>query len=437
MAWPKMRLISAFKSQIMKIKTDDVLYLFLFLLPCVWILDKAVQAAISLVILILIAVIDRRIHIDRTVYPVLCYVAIHLFSIGYNTFFAGESPDTTRVIAALNTALVWILGSFIFSSVVHMKLDHWTILKIMRFLYAMIILISILSLVLRYTGTELVINGRNLNNIYSDNGTEVRSFCWMEYANLIPFLLLCLVPYVYISIQENKPLIRIFAVAISLLPVLLSRSRLGIVLLFVLIGCITIKEMWRHKRLKVLLLIITAVTVLYILINWGTVTNKVGSMIDSFLNGRGTSNTTRKTLYTLSWERIKSTSLLFGVGIKYITSLPNIPLGSHSTYLGAIYKAGIAGAAFLFFFFGRITCVFYEMTRGKKICKFFLLSFLALLGLMIMEDLDGANWMHFFFFIHLGIVMNLGKAGESMYYASVDNNTAIFSPWRRNKQHRT
>ena len=142
-----MRLVSAFKSQIRKINPEDILYLFLFLLPCVWILDKAVQAAISLVILILIAVVDKKIHIDQTVYPVLCYVAIHLFSIGYNTFFTGESPDTTRVIAALNTALVWIFGSLIFSSVVHMKLNYWTILKTMRFLYAVIILISILSLV--------------------------------------------------------------------------------------------------------------------------------------------------------------------------------------------------------------------------------------------------------------------------------------------------
>ena len=429
-----MRLVSAFKSQIRKINPEDILYLFLFLLPCVWILDKAVQAAISLVILILIAVVDKKIHIDQTVYPVLCYVAIHLFSIGYNTFFTGESPDTTRVIAALNTALVWIFGSLIFSSVVHMKLNYWTILKTMRFLYAVIILISILSLVMRYTGTELVINGRNLNNIYSDNGTEVRSFCWMEYANLIPFLLLCLVPYVYVSIREDKPVIRILVAAISLLPVLLSRSRLGIILLLVLIGCITIAEMWRQKRLKVLFLIITAAAILYILFNWGTVTDKVGSMIDSFLNGRGTSNATRKALYILSWEKIKSTSLLFGVGIKHITSLPNIPLGSHSTFLGAIYKAGIAGAAFLFFFFGRITWVFYEMTKRKKICKFFLLSLLELLGLMLLEDLDGSNWLHFFCFIHLGIVMNLGKTGEWLFHAGIDNNAAIFPSRRRNQQ---
>ena len=429
-----MKLVSVFKQRIGTIKSEDILYLFLFLLPCVWVLDKTVQMAISLVVLILIAIIDRKIYIDRAVYPVLCYAAIHLFSIGYNTFFAGETSDTTRVIAALNTAVVWILGSLVYSSVVHMKLDHRTILKTMRFLYAVIFLVSILSLVTRYTGTKLIINGRNLNNTYSDNGTEIRSFCWMEYANLIPFFLLCLVPYVYVSIQEGRPVIRILAVTVSLLPVLLSRSRLGIVLLLVLIGGMTIVQCWKHKGLKVLLLSIIAVAAIYVFLNLGSVTNKAESMIDSFLYGRGTSNTTRRVLYTLTWEKIKETSLLFGAGIKHITSLPNIPLGSHSTYLGAIYKAGLIGAAFLCFFFAAITKKFYKMVKTKKMDIFFLLSLLELLALMIMEDLDGANWMHFFFFIHLGIVMNLGKAGESLYHASIDYNAAILSSRRCNKQ---
>lgn len=423
------------RSRVMMKRAENVLYLFLFLLPIIWIQNKTVQMAIEIGVVILMMVIEKKPNIYRITIPVLFYTAVHIVSILYNICINKEPINNVRIIAAFNTAFVWILGCIAFSLVARIKLNDRTIIRLMSFLYWVIIFESVLAIVLWRINVYLGINGRSLFFIeWFNGGNRIRSFCWMEYASLVPFLLFCVLPYVYIGINGRKPLIRIAVMALSFLPLYLCNSRLGMVLVLALVGYMSIIEMWKHKVLRVALLAICFLLIAFVFIKMEFVISKIISIFEKLLFGRESSNITRMTLYSSSWEKIKASSLLFGAGIKHITVIPDIPLGSHSTYLGAIYKAGFLGAAFLFCFFGNITKKICRKVQKKKLNSIFLVSLFGVFALMTMEDIDGANWMHFFFFIDLGIIFNMGKERQSVSHAGIDNNATVFSPWRCDQQ---
>jgi len=77
--------------------------------------------------------------------------------------------------------------------------------------------------------------------------------------------------------------------------------------------------------------------------------------IESRLLNKTHSNEGRGLNYSLVWQETTSSAdkLLFGHGTQIDHSLLNIPLGSHSTYLGVFFKFGTIGAVFflLFLFF--------------------------------------------------------------------------------------
>lgn len=423
------------RSNVMRKRADNVLYLFLFFLPMVWIQNKTIQMAIELGVLILMVAVEKKPNINRIMIPVLLYTAVHIVSILYNIAISKETIDNSRIIAAINTVFVWVLGCLTYSTVVRIKLNHRRIVKLMKFLYWVVFVECLLAVVVFCSGQQIYINGRALYFLDWFNGADrVRSFCWMEYASLVPFLLFCTLPYVYIGISGKKPVIRILMMALSFVPLYLCNSRLGMVLVMALIGYMSIREMWKHKVLKVVLLAICFVAIFYGIVKINVVIGKVESLLGKLLFGRESSNITRTMLYSLTWEKIKETSLLLGAGIKHITVIPDIPLGSHSTYLGAVYKAGFLGATFLFFFFGKITKKIYRMVRQKKLNAIFLVSLLGIFALMVMEDIDGANWMHFIFFIHLGIITNIVKEKDRLSNAGTNDNAAVFSTWRCNEQ---
>lgn len=394
------------RSRIFKWRAENVLYFFLFLLPIIWIQEKMVQMVVEIAVLLLMLIIEKRQTVNRLTLPMLVYVAIHIFSILFNLGTNEESVDSSRVIAAFNTAFVWILGSVVFSAVIRIKLDKRKIIKMMTFLYWVIILECVLAIIASRFGEYITINGRGLYKFeWFNNADRIRSFCWMEYASLVPFLLFCVLPYVYIGINRRKPVYRIITMACSLLPLYLCNSRLGLVLVLALIGWMSAVAMWKHRVLRVVLLILCLGALTIMLAKIGVVFGKVESLLCKLLFGREASNITRMTLYTATWEKIKESSLLFGAGIKHITVIRDIPLGSHSSYLGAIYKAGFIGAAFLFYFFIKTTGKIAGKVKKRELNMIFLVSLLGIFALMIMEDIDGANWMHFLFFIHLGIII--------------------------------
>lgn len=115
-------------------------------------------------------------------------------------------------------------------------------------------------------------------------------------------------------------------------------------------------------------------------------------IFSSVLSYRGDSNSTRMMIYTKSINKFLAESPIWGCGIKEVISGTGLPYGSHSTYLGMFYKTGIVGGV-LYLLATAIAVV--KLIIQKDNTKFKIritFCFLIIFALMILEDLDGANW---------------------------------------------
>ena len=120
------------------------------------------------------------------------------------------------------------------------------------------------------------------------------------------------------------------------------------------------------------------------------------------LLARAGSNLCRLTIYESSIKLTIERSPVIGMGIKDMLSTLPYPYGSHSSYIGYFYKAGILGGIIYL-------CSFmiyaYKLFKWKKrdIGDYTLfICIMLMLIWMILEDLDGANWGICYAFILMG-----------------------------------
>ena len=391
----------------LRIGLADVIYVYLAMLPIVWMTDKIVQFAIQLLVC-LVYVLTVKVKIKKSLIPIIIYIVAHCVSILLN--FQSEN-DYSRIIAALNTVMCWVLGAMIFSYIGEIKIKKTTIQKLCSYLLYVIIIISVIALIASKIGIKpFQLSGQYLYVTEWFNGqNRMRSNCFMEYANLVPYACFLLFPFAYDNIKKNKTINRIIFLLLIIIPLYVSNSRLGILLIGILLIVEAFKTLRRRKNSRLILFIIVILFALFAFFNYQRIIELIRYVFDNLINGRSGSNTTRLKLYDLTFERYKNSSLVFGVGIKTISSeLPDIPLGSHSTYLGALYKSGIVGLIALICFFTYLAKRIYYLCKKELIDKLYLFSLLGFLTMMVLEDIDGANWAIFLFFICMAFTMNIG-----------------------------
>lgn len=117
------------------------------------------------------------------------------------------------------------------------------------------------------------------------------------------------------------------------------------------------------------------------------------------------SNSTRQIIYVETihaWKQHK----FIGSGIKAIGSL-GYPLGSHSSYLGFLYKTGIVGFICVIIGFG-VKCrkLVIHLKGLDTFCATCIMAVLSLLIFFIFEDIDGSNWLVCVWMAMLGIISN-------------------------------
>lgn len=118
------------------------------------------------------------------------------------------------------------------------------------------------------------------------------------------------------------------------------------------------------------------------------------------------SNNMRSSIYAMSWKRMISESPIIGKGIKDYLGNSGYPYGSHSTYLGSFYKAGLVGGiVYIASILTLLIKIFsVKCTNNMDILKKY--SIVMILALLFVEDIDGANWSIYISYFMFGLFLS-------------------------------
>lgn len=373
-------------------KTKIVSNFSLLFVALIWffvLIPKEIFAIISLLI-ILYLFLKKKINLNDKI--VLTTILIGLISFIATLFsIIRDSYDFSRILAAINTSLSWIIAGIAYGIFQGNFSNKRKLSKIASINLLIIIMISLLSIILNRVGINFSLLGSTLNTDDWINGVKQnRLLAFFEYSSLITSFILINLGLYFLSPTKNK-LFNIFLLIMSFIPILLSLSRICIVAYIVFLFFYIFYKIKKTNYGNLILLSAFFLTFFAVII----FSNQLIKYIYDIVFLREGSNNTRMTIYALSFSEVLNKNFLFGIGIK---SLHNgIPLGSHSTYIGMLYKSGILGCLiFLILLYAIIKMIFKSNVSFEV--KGVFISFLFI---FLFEDIDGTNWLIFYVFFLL------------------------------------
>ena len=139
------------------------------------------------------------------------------------------------------------------------------------------------------------------------------------------------------------------------------------------------------------------------------------TLFESFNDVRAGSSETRFALYSFQIERVLEQSPLLGLGVKERIAQFAVPIGSHSTYFGALYKTGLIGLCLVVLF--QLSILLSWLTRmltvqDREARAFLSKCGVALIGMsvwMIGEDIDAPQMVAFAYFLIAGLVFSIPR----------------------------
>ena len=316
------------------------------------------------------------------------YCVWYLFSVALNA----PEASINRLMASINTVLLWFISFFLYFAYKNLNLDKIVISKIA--FYNMLIMNILSLLYFLFPQINFSFLGRTFIGVdWLDGDKTTRFFCFFEYPNLIDAF--CLIMFPLSLLFVVKSFSRFYAYIycfFSLFPILASASRSGILLSVVMIanGILYIRANLPKKNLSNKLIVTMSLCLLILCLL--LFNNVIISQLDSIFFSRSGSNNTRFSLYQYSVQKMLDKSPLFGCGIK--ETIPqfgeHIPLGSHSTYLGVLYKTGIVGFVIFLLAIFFIVKSIIENNHFDMYITVFISIFILFLTF---EDVDGADWL--------------------------------------------
>lgn len=377
--------------------SNDNIYKYLKYLFLIIIFPKYIQMIPILIITIgLILKNKGKLYIDKTIAPFIIYSLFHLFSIIVNSL---NDVELSRIIAAINTSLLWLFGSIIFSYLKTEKIDKEQIDKLMYHNMLILIFLGIIMVLIKDTSySNFSIFSRKLIGTDWLFGEQSQRFmAFMEYSNLVVLLYFIALPFSLSYVQQKKgKIFQLVFLILSMLPPILTNSRMGIILVAICFIAIFPQITSTNSKTKILFILYFGMilTILIFFFHQDLITK-----ITKIITSRQDSTSMRSLIYKTSIEKTLTQSPFIGSGIKEYFN--DYPLGSHSTFIGIFYKTGIIGSLIALVGFIRI----YKKILSIKIKDNiqYSISFLCLLIMLCIEDLDGANWLIILFFITIGI----------------------------------
>ncbi len=381
--------------------------LFTFLWPII-IAPKQLQLLIIGIILILLYR-REKIYFDAISYLITFYIVIYASSIIYNLIHSTYEMD--RILATLNTFSIWVVALLFYFLYKQFKLDVDELKKITFVNYSILIVLWFSSMVLYVVigKSELSILNKLLYYTEWFNGsTVVRFVGLMDYANLVIMFSIFFYPlfcdYVLNKFTRWQAIILII---FGLMPVYSTYSRSGyiIILLAIFLYVLIYRTQKLNDRLK-MFLGCSAISIVILSLLYTSIDQYLFANIDELLNAREGSNDSRSFLMKKSIEVVLGNSPIIGMGIKEVSTL-GYPLGSHSTFVGFLYKTGVIGFSIGSLLFTIISMKIMFL-KNSGLGNFFKMFILVMPLIFIVEDLDGSNWLIVMYFVVLGILFNTG-----------------------------
>lgn len=337
----------------------------------------------------------------------LVFLLIYGVSIVVNTIW-GEH-ELRRIFAACNTWAVSFIAVFLYhvysqSRLNQRRLDRYCFINLM-------ILIALWIIYLIVGNNSVTIFGRSLNiPDYANNKPIQRFLGFLDYANIVVFAILFFYPATVSYLRKQKYVLGVVTVLLFFV-ILSTNSRSGMVLYAMVLAAYVLYSvrklffrLWErckafyqnfkgNKHLLLAGVILAAAGLVALLAGLAI------GVIQKLIEMRAGSNNMRSLIYQTSLKTMWENSPIIGIGIKDM--IGDYPLGSHSTYIGVFYKAGILGG--LIYLVSLLGQAGYKLIskNNNRFVVVFKLCMLAVMLLMVFEDLDGVNWCICVFYILL------------------------------------
>ena len=383
-------------------KGIELLFKYLWLII---ILPKPIQLAILLFIFIKYIIdSNKKLYIDKTTRVLILFILIYLTSIVFNICF-NENHTNERILATINTFSLWIISTFIYGIIKHDNINYERIRKYMitnTIIFSILGIYMILSL--KFNIIPLTIFSKTLYRAdWLSGGMTINRFRgYMDYPNLCCLFYVLCTPFLISLLREKRIIVSTLFLIISLVPVALTQSRIGMISIIILVYT-NFLSLIKSKRKRVFIVFFTLMIGGLLLVIGH---QKIFLKVDDIVNSRKNSNLTRVELYKRSVEATINNSVLIGNGIKDKETNNAIPLGSHSTYIGTFYKTGVIGLSLLLISLISVGKELLKTCKKNKSVLYVFLPYLLFLVLLLLEDLDGANWLIVLFFSTFGLLTN-------------------------------
>ncbi|WP_164028601.1 O-antigen ligase family protein [Rodentibacter caecimuris] len=381
-----------------------------FIFKYLWIivlLPKPIQSIVLFYISFVLFLSKKKRNIEYVELFFLFHIFVYLFSLIIN--FLSDGAEVGRLFATLNTFFSWVIALLLYS---YYKEESLDINKIQFFCFINLLIFIFIGLLgklaMDYQIDSFNIMGRELYRLdWIDEAVSYRLVNYFEYTNLISFFYFLMTPLSFYYIRGKSFLFKSLFVLLCFYIVFLSHSRVGVIFAFLILSCQFLSFLIKDKK-KILIFCFFILLLLFVLSF--LFYEYISLWIDYKLNSRKGSTDARYNIYFSSLQLMWLKSPFIGIGIKHI--LENYPLGSHSTYIGFLYKTGIIGSFFAILGVIFMLFKYFKAFILTKIEFHTFICFISFLCFLVIEDLDGSVWGITVFFSLQGIINQMIKVNK-------------------------
>ncbi len=375
-----------------RLKNDWVYYALFQYLWLFAILPKALQlVCLGALLCLVLFKSGKEKPLDAFTLLQIGYLAVYGLSIVINLLTAEH--ELSRVLAAVNTWSISVVAVLFYHCYRHITLDYQRLSRYMFHNVIILLIIYVLYLTLDYRGNFSFMSHPLTVSDWINDAPALRFAGYLEYSNLIVTLMLfCFgLSLRYIQTRFGGFAVMIYSV-VCILPIWATNSRMGMlimpvlaVLAIVLTNSKALIRIYRKYDKLILVGGVILICAVALLLH-----QQISEMVEQVLNARQGSTDTRFDIYLSSLERMITESPIIGCGIKDMYGY--YPYGSHSTYVGVFYKAGLLGGGIFMLSIILAICSIFKNKPRRGYTAVIMVSFLALFAFFALEDLDGANW---------------------------------------------
>ncbi|MGD7007039.1 O-antigen polymerase [Metabacillus sp. 84] len=340
----------------------------------------------------------------------LSYITIYSFSIIYNLLV--NNHESSRVLATFNNISLWIVALLFYLIYKNNKINIQILHKIIFVNYIILIFFYIVCLFMYHVlnMSNFSILGQSLFNLtWFDNTIKMRFTGFFDYSNLVIMYYFLFYPiFLKVCFNLKNIILKVVLLVLSFSVVISTLSRSGYIIL-ILAFLISICVIYMNKNNKILVFALSFIglTIVIIILVYTNMTNLILSEIKELIGSREGSTETRSLILNDSINIVLNDSLLIGMGVKDSSPYDQLPYGSHSTFVGFFYKAGLMGLILgtLLILWNNLKLLFVTFER-PLIIKVTSVFYLLMTAMLFVEDIDGSNWLLIFYFTLAGIYLN-------------------------------